>query len=71
MKTVQRLWILPATTSIGVPGNYSNSVTIDDPGLTTYVVDNLAPGSYEFVATGFNAAGIESQHSNSATKTIQ
>ena len=70
MKTVQRLSILPATTSIGVPGNYSNSVTINDPGLTTYVVENLASGTYEFVATAFNAAGMESQYSNSTTKTI-
>ena len=53
------------------PGNYPNSVTIDNPGLTTYVVDNLAPGTYEFVATSFNAAGVESGYSNAATKTVQ
>ena len=55
----------------GAPGNYSNSVTINNPGLTSYVVENLAPGTYEFVATAFNAAGMESQYSNSATKTVQ
>ncbi len=55
----------------GPPGNRSNSVTINNPGLTRYVVDNLAPGTYEFVATAFNAAGIESQYSNSAMKTVQ
>ena len=52
-------------------GNYSNSLTIDDTGLTTYVIDNLAPGTYEFVATSFNAAGVESDYSNAATKTVQ
>ena len=54
----------------GAPGNYSNSVTINNPGLTSYVVDNLAPGIYEFVATAFNAAGMESNYSNATTKTI-
>ena len=54
----------------GPPGNHSNSVTINNPGLTTYVVENLASGTYEFVATAFNVAGMESQFSNPATKTI-
>ena len=52
------------------PGSYPNSVTINNPGLTTYVVDNLAPGDYEFVATAFNESGVESQYSNKAIKTI-
>jgi hypothetical protein len=54
----------------GAPGNHSNSVTLNNPGLTSYVVDNLAPGTYEFVATAFNAAGMESNYSNATTKTI-
>ena len=53
------------------PNNYPNSVTINNPGLSAYVVENLAPGTYEFVATAFNAAGMHSQYSNSATKTVQ
>jgi hypothetical protein len=53
------------------PGNYPNSLTIDDTGLTTYVIDNLAPDTYEFVATSFNSAGIESAYSNPSTKTVQ
>ncbi len=52
-------------------GDYPNSVTIDNPGITTYVVDNLEFGTYEFVATSFNTAGIESSYSNPATKTVQ
>ena len=52
------------------PGSYSNSVTVNNPGLTTFVVDNLAPGTYEFVATAFNTSGVESQFSNSASKTV-
>ena len=53
-----------------VPGSYSNSVLIDNPGLSSYVVDNLVPGTYEFVATSINAAGVESTYSNTATKVV-
>lgn len=52
-------------------GNYTNSVTLNNPGLTTYMVENLAPGTYEFVATAFNTSGMESRYSNAATKTVQ
>ena len=52
-------------------GSYPNSVTIDNPGVTTYVVENLSPGTYEFVATSYNASGVESDYSAPATKTVQ
>ena len=53
------------------PGTYSNSAIIDNPSVTTFVVENLAPGTYEFVATAYNAAGTESRFSTTATKVIQ
>ena len=53
------------------PGSYPNSVRLDNPGLTTYVVDNLSAGTYEFVITAINQAGVESDYSNSATKIVQ
>lgn len=53
------------------PGNYPNSVTISDPDATTYVVDNLTPGTYEFVATSFNTSDLESSYSAPATKVVQ
>lgn len=53
-----------------IPGSYPNSITINNPGITTYVVENLAPGTYEFVSTSFNTSGVESQNSNTASKTI-
>jgi hypothetical protein len=53
------------------PGNYTSSVTVNNPGITTYVVDNLAPGTYEFVATALNSDGMESDFSNTATRTVQ
>jgi hypothetical protein len=52
-------------------GNYPNSVTINDATATTYVVDNLAPGAYEFVATSFNTSNVESSYSTPATKVVQ
>jgi hypothetical protein len=52
------------------PGSYPNSLTIDNATVSTYVVDNLAPGTYEFVATSFNTAGVESSYSNAATKVV-
>lgn len=52
------------------PGRYPNSVTINNPGITSYVVSNLSAGTYEFVATAFNASDVESIFSNTATRTF-
>lgn len=51
-------------------GSYPNSATIDNPSVTTYVVDNLSPGTYEFVATSYNTSGVESRYSGAATKVV-
>jgi len=79
-------WLPPTTNTDGSPltnlagykvywgpsqGNYPNSTTLANPGLTTYVIDNLAPGTWYFVATAYNAAGTESSFSGVASKTIQ
>jgi hypothetical protein len=52
-------------------GNYTNSVTLNNAGLTSYVLGNLAPGTYYFVVTALSSTGAESQFSNVASKTIQ
>jgi hypothetical protein len=52
-------------------GSYPNSVTLNNPGLTSYVVENLGPGTYFFVATALNSLGAESAFSGAASKTIQ
>ena len=52
------------------PGSYPNSVTLENEGLVSYVVENLAPGTYQFVATSFNTARVESVYSSPATKTV-
>ena len=51
-------------------GVYPNQVRIDNPGLTNYIVENLAPDTYYFVSTAFNNQGIESGYSNVAVKTV-
>ncbi len=48
-------------------GVYTNEVVIANPGLSTFVVDNLQPNTYYFVATAFNSQDVESQFSNEAT----
>ena len=50
---------------------WSNQIDIDNASVTTYVVDNLSPATYYFVATAINSSGAESGYSNAATRTIQ
>jgi hypothetical protein len=78
-------WTPPTTNTNGTPltnlagyrvrwgtaaGNYPNVVTLNNAGLTAYVVENLGPGTYYFVVTAVSSTGTESQFSNMASKTI-
>jgi hypothetical protein len=78
-------WTPPTTNTDGSPltnlaayrvhwgttsGTYTSSVRIDNPGLASYVVEGLAPGTYYFVVTALSSTGAESQFSNVASKTI-
>ncbi len=51
-------------------GNYTETVTINGAGLTSYQIDNLAPADWYFVITSFNSSNIESIYSNEVSKTI-
>ena len=51
-------------------GSYPNQIWVDTPGVTSYVVDNLAPNTYYFVSTSINSSGIESDFSNVTVKTV-
>ena len=79
-------WVPPTQNSDGSPltnlagykvywgasaGDYPNSVTLNNPGLSAYMVENLVPGTYFFATTAFNTAGTESVFSNAASKIIQ
>jgi hypothetical protein len=52
-------------------GAFSNSVRINNPSVTRYVVENLTPGTYEFTATAINSAEVESRFSNAITRVVQ
>ena len=45
-------------------GDYPNQVTIKSPGVASYVLERLAPGTYYIVLTAFNSRGEESGFSN-------
>lgn len=45
------------------PGSYANVITIANPGITSHVIQNLAPDQYYFVFTAYNANGVESAYS--------
>lgn len=53
------------------PGNYGTTIQIDNPGVSSYVVENLAPNTYYFASTAFNTDGLESTFSNEVSKTVQ
>jgi hypothetical protein len=41
-------------------GSYPNTVTLRNPGITSYNVEDLAPGRWYFVIAAFDAAGLSS-----------
>jgi len=51
-------------------GNYPSQISIDNPGLTSHMVENLPPNTYFFVATSINSTGFESEFSNVVTRTV-
>ena len=52
------------------PGTYSNTEIINNPGLTSFLIENLASADWYFVMTSFNSSGIESSYSTEISKTI-
>ncbi|MGH8294327.1 MAG: fibronectin type III domain-containing protein [Steroidobacteraceae bacterium] len=52
------------------PGNYTQTVSVSNPGIATYVVDNLSPGTYYFSVTAVNAQGAESPLSQAVSTTL-
>ena len=48
--------------------DYANKVTLDNAGLSRYVIDNLSSGRWYFVVTAFDSNGIESNPSEEGSK---
>ena len=44
-------------------GVYDYEIKIDNPGITTYVVEGLTPGTWYFVLSSYDTDGIESDYS--------
>lgn len=79
-------WDPPTTTADGSPltdlagytiyygttsRQYTQSIRVGNPGISSYYVDGLAPGTYYFAVAGFDGANNESALSNEASGTIR
>jgi fibronectin type III domain protein/putative Ig domain-containing protein len=52
-------------------GALSQTIQVANPGLTTYVISNLSPGTYYFATLAYTSTGAQSTLSTVVTKTIQ
>jgi hypothetical protein len=50
--------------------SYTQVVSVDNAGLTRYVLDNLASGTYYFAITAYNSKGLESALSEEVKATV-
>lgn len=79
-------WVAPTQNSDGSPlmdlagykvyyrknsGPYNQAVQLDNPSITTFVVEELSPATYHFAATAFSSSGKESSFSREVASTIQ
>jgi hypothetical protein len=44
--------------------NYTGSISVDNPTVTTYLVESLPAGTYYFAVTAYNSVGAESSLSD-------
>jgi hypothetical protein len=51
-------------------GSYPNQIRVDEPGVSTFVIENLTPATYFIVATAINSNNVESAFSNETTKQV-
>jgi hypothetical protein len=51
-------------------GSYTQTITVSNPGLATYVVSNLTAGTYYFAVAAVNSAGTESPLSSEVSATV-
>src|SRR5262245_9940249 len=52
------------------PTVLGRAVSVTNPGLTRYVVENLQPGRWHFVMTSINAQGVESRRTEPVSISI-
>ena len=52
------------------PGSLTRTVQVANPGVSRYVVENLAAGTWYFNVRAYSTSGAESSASNQASKTV-
>lgn len=50
--------------------SYTSDVKVTNPGLTTYVVDNLPAGTYYFAIAAYDSTGVVSSLSAEVSATV-
>ncbi len=53
-----------------MPGIYDYQIDINNPGVLTYVVENLVSGNWYFALTAYDSKGLESDRSNEVLRNI-
>ena len=51
--------------------SYSQSIKLSNPGLSTYVVDNLPAGTYYFAIAAYDSSGAQSSFSPEVSAAVQ
>lgn len=49
----------------------THTVQVASAGITTYIVENLAPGTYYFMVRAYSSSGSESDNSNLGSKVVR
>jgi hypothetical protein len=52
------------------PSALTSSVRISNPGISSYVIDQLASGTHYFALAAFNSAGVEGARTAVGSKSI-
>ncbi len=52
------------------PGVYTNTITVNSAGISSYLVESLAINTWYFAMTSFNSSNIESAYSDVVSKVI-
>jgi len=53
------------------PESYTSTIQVTNPGLTTYVVENLPAGTYYFAVSAYTTTGESSADSPQVTATVE
>ena len=51
-------------------GDYTQTISVSNAGIATYVVDDLTPGTYYFTVGAVNSQGTESPLSSEVSATV-